>query len=155
AGNYGTFDQNGNVWEWQQDAPSWDAGLRAYQGGKWSETDNLVKYVEGAAPGSEDDLIGFRVATMAVVPVGFTIAATAGPGGSITPSGAVPVVEGANREFTITADHWHVIDKVLVDGVNNPTAVASGKYTFTNVNANGHAIAATFVLAPGAFNITA
>jgi formylglycine-generating enzyme required for sulfatase activity len=155
AGNYGTFDQNGNVWEWQQDAPSWDAGLRAYQGGKWSETDNLVKYVEGNPPGSEDDLIGFRVATMAVVPVGFTIAATAGPGGSITPSGAVPVVEGTNREFTITADHWHVIDQVLVDGVNNPAAVASGKYTFTNVNANGHAIAATFVLAPGAFNITA
>ena len=155
AGNYGTYDQNGNVLEWQQDAPSWNAGLRAYQGGMWSETGNIVKFVEGATPETEESLIGFRVATSVIAPVDFTIMASAGPGGSITPSGAVQVVLGANREFTITANAGYVIDKVLVDGVNNPAAVASGKYTFTNVNAGGHAIAATFVVAPGHFTITA
>jgi hypothetical protein len=46
----------------------------------------------------------------------YTITATAGPNGSITPSGAVTVEYGADQAFTIAPDEgYHIID-VLVDG---------------------------------------
>jgi hypothetical protein len=72
----------------------------------------------------------------------FTINASAGANGSITPSGAVVVNSGADQAFTITpAAHAHVAD-VLVDGVS-VGAVTS--YNFTSVTAN-HTIAASFAL---------
>jgi len=70
----------------------------------------------------------------------YTITASAGPGGSITPSGAVSVACGASQTFTIAADACHTIGDVTVDG-SSVGAVSS--YTFTNVNAN-HTIAASF-----------
>jgi hypothetical protein len=69
-----------------------------------------------------------------------TITATAGPGGSITPSGAVVVTEGASQTFTVTADTGFHCDSVLVDGVNQG-ALAS--YVFLSVTGN-HTIAAYF-----------
>jgi hypothetical protein len=70
----------------------------------------------------------------------FTITASAGAGGSISPSGAVNVTQGANQSFTITpASCFHIAD-VLVDG-GSIGAVAG--HTFTNVQAN-HTIAASF-----------
>ena len=72
----------------------------------------------------------------------FTITASAGANGSIAPSGAVVVNEGADQSFTITPDAgFHVAD-VLVDG-NSIGAVTS--HTFTNVIAN-HTIAVSFAL---------
>ena len=70
-----------------------------------------------------------------------TITASAGSGGSITPSGAVAVAEGGSQTFTIAADACFAIQDVLVDGVS-VGAVAS--FPFTNVTAN-HTIAASFV----------
>jgi len=77
-----------------------------------------------------------------------TIAASAGTGGTITPSGNVPVVCGESQSFSITPGAFYSTVDVLVDGVSQGS-VAS--YNFTHVNAN-HAITATF--AP-AFTITA
>src|SRR5207248_2410867 len=71
-----------------------------------------------------------------------TITASAGAGGSISPSGAVSVPNGSNQAFTIAADGCHTIADVLVDG-SSVGAVAS--YTFSNVTAN-HTIAASFSL---------
>src|SRR4030095_10946468 len=71
-----------------------------------------------------------------------TIMASAGSGGSISPSGAVPVACGDDQTFTITPDSCYAIADVLVDGVS-VGAVAS--YTFTNVAAN-HTIDASFSL---------
>jgi len=71
----------------------------------------------------------------------YTITATAGANGSITPSGAVSVAAGANQSFTIAANPCSHIDDVLVDG-SSVGAVPS--FTFTAVSAN-HTIAATFV----------
>ncbi|HZM17625.1 MAG TPA: hypothetical protein VFE28_16645, partial [Candidatus Krumholzibacteria bacterium] len=79
----------------------------------------------------------------------FTITASAGAGGSITPSGAVPVASGGTQAFTITPDACHHIADVLVDGVS-VGAVAS--YTFTNVTAS-HTIAASFAV--DSYTITA
>lgn len=69
-----------------------------------------------------------------------TILATAGAGGSITPSGSVVVNQGDNQSFTITPDANYEIADVLVDGIS-VGSVAS--HTFNNVTAN-HTIAASF-----------
>jgi hypothetical protein len=72
----------------------------------------------------------------------YTITASAGSNGSITPSGAVVVNSGANQTFTITpATNYHVAG-VLVDGAS-VGAVTS--YPFTNVTAN-HTISASFAV---------
>ena len=76
----------------------------------------------------------------------YTITATAGENGTITPSGAVIVTEGDDKEFTITADENYRILSVVVDDADVTAAVVenNGVYAFTNVTAN-HTIAATFV----------
>ncbi len=79
----------------------------------------------------------------------FTITATAGPNGSIAPSGAVSVNYGANQTFTITPNAQYRVADVVVDG-NSQGSITS--YTFTNVTAN-HTISATFV--PESHTITA
>ena len=79
----------------------------------------------------------------------YTITASAGANGSISPTGAVSVSAGANQAFTITPTNCNQIADVLVDGVSVGT-VAS--YTFTNVTAV-HNISATF--APLTYIITA
>ena len=63
----------------------------------------------------------------------YTITATAGEGGSITPNGDVSVKEGASQTFAITADNGYEIADVLVDG-NSVGAVET--YTFDEVKAN-------------------
>ncbi len=70
----------------------------------------------------------------------YTITATAGEGGSITPAGAVSVKEGASQTFAITAQEGYAIADVLVDG---QSVGAVDSYTFENVTAN-HTIAALF-----------
>lgn len=69
-----------------------------------------------------------------------TITASAGSGGSISPSGAVPIQEGGDKTFTITANGNYRIASVIVDGVNQG---AISSYTFNNVTGN-HTINASF-----------
>jgi hypothetical protein len=70
----------------------------------------------------------------------YTITASAGANGSITPSGAVSVPSGSNKTFTISVNNGYSIASVLVDGssVGTPSS-----YTFNNVTSN-HAISASF-----------
>ena len=63
----------------------------------------------------------------------FTITATAGANGSISPSGEVTVAEGEDKTFTITANSGYHIKDVKVNGSSVGTAAT---YTFTNVTAN-------------------
>src|SRR4029078_2823968 len=69
-----------------------------------------------------------------------TVTASAGPNGTISPSGEVSVGGGAEQAFTITRNACYLVAAVVVDGVSLG-AVAS--YTFTNVTGN-HTIAASF-----------
>ena len=82
----------------------------------------------------------------------FTISASAGSGGSLSPQGQVPVNSGASQNFTITPADGYQIEDVKVDGVSvGPVS----SYLFGNVMA-AHAITATFAAlppppAPGSF----
>ncbi len=69
-----------------------------------------------------------------------TITATAGAGGSISPSGSVTVLSGASQSFTIAPTACHHVAGVLVDGASVGTVTT---YTFTDV-AKNHTIDASF-----------
>ena len=71
----------------------------------------------------------------------YTIKATAGTGGSISPSGNVSVREGGDQTFTITPDKGYAVANVKIDG-KSIGAVKS--YTFENVSSL-HTIEAIFV----------
>jgi PKD repeat protein len=70
----------------------------------------------------------------------YTIIATAGANGTITPFGDVTVNEGDDQVFNILPVAGYHVAEVLVDG---STVGAVATYTFTNVTAD-HTIAATF-----------
>ena len=75
------------------------------------------------------------------IPVtGYTITATAGANGSITPSGAVGVAAGGSQTFTISPSSGYVIDTLKVDGLE---VTATTSYTFSEVNSN-HTIEVNF-----------
>ncbi len=82
------------------------------------------------------------------VPATHTITASAGTGGTITPSGSVTVSDGADQSFAITPASGYLVRDVLVDGAS---VGAVSSYTFTNVTGN-HTIAATFRVSGGSGN---
>ncbi|OQX00128.1 MAG: hypothetical protein BWK80_62215, partial [Desulfobacteraceae bacterium IS3] len=70
----------------------------------------------------------------------YSIAATAGPGGTISPDGNVTVNSGAEQIFTISPDTGYKVQDVLVDGVSVGSVAA---YTFADVQSE-HTIEVTF-----------
>ncbi len=70
----------------------------------------------------------------------YTITASSGLGGSISPTGSVLVNRGSNQAFTITPSAGYSISSVSVDGVNQGPLPS---YTFTNVQA-AHTIDTVF-----------
>jgi alpha-tubulin suppressor-like RCC1 family protein len=83
-----------------------------------------------------------RTQTFTMTTAAPTLTATAGPNGSITPSGTVTVPTGGNRTFTITPDAGYRVADVQVDGAS---IGALTSYTFANVQ-TAHTINATFTL---------
>lgn len=75
----------------------------------------------------------------------YTVKATAGSQGSITPSGNVDVLHGGSQTFTIAANSGYAISNVKIDGVS---IGAVKSYTFENVTEN-HTIEVTFMKANG------
>ncbi len=71
----------------------------------------------------------------------YTITATAGSNGKISPSGGVFVNYGKDQTFTITPDKGYEIAKLEVDGVE--TKATNNTYTIANVTSN-HTINVTF-----------
>ena len=75
----------------------------------------------------------------------YTIKATAGAGGSISPSGNVSVREGRDQIFTITPDKGYAVSNVKIDG---KSIGALKSYTFENVSRT-HTIEVIFMKANG------
>ncbi|MFZ2048723.1 MAG: hypothetical protein WAV25_00235 [Minisyncoccia bacterium] len=77
----------------------------------------------------------------------YTITASSGANGTVTPAGVTTKSSGTSQTYTITPSANYSRSTVLVDGVNNTTAVSTGTYTFSNITAN-HTISATFSAVP-------
>lgn len=95
-----------------------------------------------------------RVTTNHTIAVTFApkelaISASAGTGGSISPSGTVKVKYGEDKSFTITPNEGYDIQSVTVDGQNKGKITS---YTFEDIK-EAHSISATFV--KKTFKITA
>jgi hypothetical protein len=80
----------------------------------------------------------------------YTVSASAGNGGSISPSGAVAVNYGDSQSFSIAPHSGYHVADVKVDGVSQG-AITS--YPFTNVTAD-HTISATFTVNTNAITLT-
>ena len=74
----------------------------------------------------------------------YTITATAGLNGSVSPSGVTTYIYAANAAYTATPDNGYQIDSMFIDGVYT-TPIAT--YLFQNITAN-HTIHYTFSLIP-------
>jgi metallophosphoesterase (TIGR03768 family) len=72
----------------------------------------------------------------------FTVNASAGTGGSISPAGELPVNYNASKSFKMTPDSRHNMQNVVVDG---ETVGPVRNYTFKNVTEN-HTILAIFAI---------
>jgi hypothetical protein len=107
--------------------------------------------VDGASVGAVGSYTFTNVTTHHTIAASFavlgpyTIVASAGPGGTIGPSGNVSVACGGSQAFIITPDAGYAIGDVLVDGASVGAVASHG---FTNVTA-GHTIAASFTATGG------
>jgi hypothetical protein len=81
----------------------------------------------------------------------YTLSASAGANGTISPSGSVSVNHGAGQTYTITADAGYQVADVLVDGVSKGGIKA---YTFDNV-VKDHTINAVFAAKTHTIDATA
>jgi len=87
-------------------------------------------------------------ATFALIPAppgSFTIVATSGTGGTVSPSGSTVVTQGDSQAYSITPSSGYDIATLIIDSISIATSTS---YTFSNVQAS-HTIEATFV-APAA-----
>ena len=78
ASYYGTFDQGGNLWEWNDAIVSSTA--RGLRGGAFNTNDNLLQssFRYGTDPANENAAMGFRVSSLAPIPEPSTYAAIFG-----------------------------------------------------------------------------
>lgn len=102
--------------------------------------------VDGVSVGATTSYTLHSVASYHTIAASFlgntcVITATAGAGGTISPSGTVPVNYGSSQLFTITPAAGYRILSVTVDGTS---VGAVSSYTFTSVT-DAHTISASFV----------
>ncbi|MBO7571768.1 MAG: fibronectin type III domain-containing protein [Bacteroidales bacterium] len=126
--------------------------------GEWIEATTTENYYEitNLAQGTEYDIQvrsicgdeqsawSYKSSFATLIPT-YTIIATAGENGTITPYGEIIVREGNDQVFMIIPDEGYRIENVLVDGTSLISNLENNTYTFTNVIDN-HTIHATFEL---------
>jgi hypothetical protein len=98
----------------------------------------VVRAYTGVDESGDSNEVAFQPTT--VQPATYTISASDGANGTISPAGNSSVLSGADLTYTITANMGYHVTSVVVDNVSVGTVT---RYTFSNVSAN-HTIAATF-----------
>lgn len=98
----------------------------------------VVEY-GGSAGDPTPQVSSSKSLSVSIIPT-YTLTASAGANGTVTPAGATTVQQGQSQSYTITPSASYTIASVLVDGTAVGTA---GTYAFANVTAN-HTISATF-----------
>ena len=104
-------------------------------------TGNAATYYGGGGGGANGNGVGYNggngyqgvVIISYAVPT-YTVNATAGSGGSISPSGDSTFNWGDSRTYTITPDDHYQVADVVVDGSTHLGAVT--EYTFSDISAN-------------------
>ncbi|MEG2469616.1 MAG: hypothetical protein RSB86_19810, partial [Comamonas sp.] len=109
--------------------------------------------------------VSFRAATPTdpELPKFATIAASAGPGGVISPAGDVKAVVGSAPSFTFVADAGYHLKSVVTNSGDVTSQVRNGSYTFPTITdaTAGRSIQATFEpdaappLVPDTYTLTA
>ena len=128
---YNSGDQAGM--DAAHDAAEAERATENYSGG--DDGSEYLPWDDGDS-GGYDDYYYYTPAT-------YTITATAGTGGGISPSGSNSVTEGNSKTYTITANSGYTISDVKVDG---SSIGASSTYTFSNIS-SAHTISAEFASA--------
>ena len=117
---------------------SWGASSRSHA---WTSAGDFC--IKAQAMDSNGASSGWsQCANMAITENTYTITASAGSNGSISPSGSITVNQGGNRTFAVSAATNYHIDDVLVDGAS---VGAISSYTFSSVSRN-HTIQASFAI---------
>lgn len=96
----------------------------------------VVRAYVGTDESGDSNEVAYRSDSTAT----YTITASAGANGTLSPSGSVGVPASADQTFTITSDAHHYVSDVVIDGVS---VGAVSSYTFNAVNAD-HTISAVF-----------
>ena len=140
--NTSASDPDGDALEYQFDwgdgtSSIWGAASRSHA---WSSAGTFC--IRARARDSHGALSGWSTCHYITIAIPtYTITATAGAKGSISPSGTVAVNHGSDKTFYISADQNYKVLAVWVDG-SSKGAISS--YTFNNVTQN-HSISASFV----------
>ncbi len=95
-------------------------------------------YIDGIHVGTTSSYTFYNVTSSHQIKAGFaltiyTIQATAGGNGDITPSGIINVFYGENQAFRIQPQSGYNIDSLFVDGIHADSLTG---YTFSNVTGN-------------------
>ena len=149
--NNGTATGNPDSYTVESDAITLNTPTRpGYTFTGWSGTgltgeNNLTVTIEKGSTGNRTYTAHWRYNGSGHSYSYYTIKATAGAGGSISPSGSVSVREGRDQTFTITPDKGYAVANVKIDG-KSIGAVKS--YTFENVRRT-HTIEVIFMKANG------
>lgn len=66
----------------------------------------------------------------------YTVAASAGSNGTISPAGFTNAAGGSNVVLTITPAEGYVVDKLLVNGSDVTASIVTGTYTISSISEN-------------------
>lgn len=90
--------------------------------------------------GMQDSVISSFTYMISIPAVRYTILASAGAHGTISPDGVTEVAEGESQTFVITLEEGYEIKTLRIDGAEE---AVTGQYTFSDVRAD-HTIEAVF-----------
>ena len=114
-------------------------------------SDYVVRVKAICGTGNESDYISANFTTDSAQVITYTITASAGDNGTISPSGTISIPQGGSQTFTISPDNGYNIQDVLVDNVSQGD---TSSYTFSNVQGN-HVISVSFSAQEITYTITA
>lgn len=86
----------------------------------------------------------------------WTVTASAGAHGTVTPSGALPVADGGTQQLNLAPATGYYVASITVDGVTStdPNDWQQDQYSFTNITAN-HTFACTFAAITSQITVSA
>ena len=153
AGSGGSISPSGSITKNAGEDQAFTTTPNAnYVVNQWS-VDSGVVQTGGASYTLYNIQAGHNVqVTFTYAPTQYTINASAGSGGSISPSGSITKNAGEDQAFTATPNANYVVNQWSVDSGVVQTGGAS--YTLYNIQA-GHSVQVTFTYAPTQYTISA